>query len=253
MKMHVLSGGRLRMRKSVFFPDADRAEMMDLPVPAFLLRHAQGNVLFDSGCHPSVADRAEERWGGLTKFMRPVSKPGENVVDELHRLGMAAADIDLVIASHLHPDHCGCNAYFRKASVLCHAKELAAARAPDSEKQGYRKADWDASIPFDEVNGARDVFGDGRIVVIPVPGHTPGTMGALVGLDRSGSYFLASDSLSIRTFLDRDVIPKNTWDKERFAQSVAEIRHIEKSGATVICGHDAAQWASLKKGTRAYR
>ena len=69
MKMHVLSGGRLRMRKSVYFPDTDRAELMELPVSAFLLRHAQGNVLFDSGCHPSVSDRAAERWGGLAKFM----------------------------------------------------------------------------------------------------------------------------------------------------------------------------------------
>jgi N-acyl homoserine lactone hydrolase len=252
MKMHVLSGGRLRMRKRVFFPDADRAETIELPVSAFLLRHAQGNVLFDSGCHPSVAERAEERWGGLTKLMAVVSKPGDDVIQGLHGLGMAAADIDLVIASHLHPDHCGCNAFFRRASILCHTKELAAARASGSEQQGYTRADWDASIPFDEVNGGRDVFGDGRIVVIPVPGHTPGSMGALVSLDRSGSYFLASDSLSMRAFLDSDVIPKNIWDKEQFSQSVAEIRHIEKGGATVICGHDAAQWASLKKGADAY-
>jgi glyoxylase-like metal-dependent hydrolase (beta-lactamase superfamily II) len=252
MKMHVLSGGRLRMRKSVFFPDADRAETMELPVSAFLLRHGQGNVLFDSGCHPSVADRAEERWGGLAKLMMPVSKPGGNVIEGLHALGMTAGDIDLVIASHFHPDHCGCNAFFRRATVLCHAKELAAARAPESEKQGYIKADWDAAAAFDDVSGARDVFGDGRIIVIPLPGHTPGTMGALVSLDRSGAYLLASDSLSLRAYLNGDVIPRNTWDKEQFAQSVAEIRHIEKGGAAVICGHDPEQWASLKKGEDAY-
>jgi glyoxylase-like metal-dependent hydrolase (beta-lactamase superfamily II) len=252
MKMHVLSGGRLLMRRSVFFPNAGKAEMIEVPVSAFLLRHAQGNVLFDSGCHPSVADRAEERWGGLAKFMSTVSKPSDNVVEGLHGLGIAAGDIDLVIASHFHPDHCGCNEFFRRATVLCHAKELAAARAPESEKQGYIKADWDAAAGFDEVGGARDVFGDGRIVVIPLPGHTPGTMGALIGLDRSGAYLLASDSLSLRAFLDGDIIPKNIWNKEQFSQSVAEIRHIEKGGAIVICGHDPEQWASLKKGADAY-
>jgi glyoxylase-like metal-dependent hydrolase (beta-lactamase superfamily II) len=252
MKMHVLSGGRLRMKKSVFFPDADRAETIELPVSAFLLRHAQGNVLFDSGCHPSVADRVEDRWGGLTKLMMPVSKPGDNVIQGLHGLGMTAGDIDLVIASHFHPDHCGCNEFFRRASVLCHPKELAAARAPESEKQGYIKADWDAAMSFDEVNGARDVFGDGRIVVIPLPGHTPGTMGALISLDRSGSYLLASDAVSFRAFLDSDIIPKNTWDKKQFSRSIAEIRHIEKGGVTVICGHDDAQWEALKKGANAY-
>ena len=52
MKMHALSGGRVRMRKSVYVPDADRSETIELPVSCFLLRHAQGNVLFDTGCHP---------------------------------------------------------------------------------------------------------------------------------------------------------------------------------------------------------
>ncbi len=53
MKMHLLSGGRLRMRKSIFMPDADKSETIELSVPCALLRHAQGNVLFDTGCHPS--------------------------------------------------------------------------------------------------------------------------------------------------------------------------------------------------------
>ena len=52
MKMHCLSGGRVRMRKSVYVPDADRSEMIEMPVSCMLLRHPQGNVLFDTGCHP---------------------------------------------------------------------------------------------------------------------------------------------------------------------------------------------------------
>ena len=65
MKMHALSGGRVRMRKSVYVPDAERSETIELPVSCFLLRHPQGNVLFDTGCHPSVAEnprRAGAAW-----------------------------------------------------------------------------------------------------------------------------------------------------------------------------------------------
>ena len=47
MKMHLLSGGRLRMRKSVYFPDAERSESVELPVSCALFRHSQGNVLFE--------------------------------------------------------------------------------------------------------------------------------------------------------------------------------------------------------------
>ena len=74
MKMHFLSGGRLRMRKSTFIPDAERSETIELPVTSALLRHAQGNVLFDTGCHPSVVDDAAARWGGLAKIMTPIMR-----------------------------------------------------------------------------------------------------------------------------------------------------------------------------------
>jgi glyoxylase-like metal-dependent hydrolase (beta-lactamase superfamily II) len=161
-------------------------------------------------------------------------------------------DVDAVVCSHLHPDHCGCNAFFRKATIICHAKELAAARAPDAAMQGYIAADWDQPMPFREIDGQHDLFDDGRIVLIPVPGHTPGTVAALVGLDRSGSFLLASDSVGLRLHLEREVIPKNTWNADQALASLAEIKRIEAGGATVLCGHDAAQWATLRKGADAY-
>jgi N-acyl homoserine lactone hydrolase len=252
MKMHVLSGGRLRMRKNIFFPGAERSEMLEMPVLSFLLRHSQGNVLFDTGCHPDVATHPEERWGGLVKLMTPIASPGDDVLQGLKAIDFSAEDIDLVIASHFHPDHCGCNQFFRRASVMCHSNELAAARAPEAETQGYLRTDWEALLPFDELYGERDVFGDGRIVVIPLPGHTPGTVGALVNLDRSGAFLLASDALSLRDFLGGTIIPKNTWNPEAFAQSVTEIRRIANGGTAVICGHDDGQWKTLKKGADAY-
>jgi N-acyl homoserine lactone hydrolase len=252
MKMHALSGGRLRLRKSLFWPDADRSEMIEVPVSAYLLRHPQGNVLFDSGCHPSLVENAEARWGGLAKIMMPISPPGDNVLDNLRAIGIEAEDVDVVVCSHLHSDHCGCNAFFRKATVICHAAELAAARAPNAVAMGYLPVDWDQPMPFQEIDSQYDVFGDERIVLVPVPGHTPGTTAALVNLDRSGSFLLASDSVSVRVMLEREVIPRNTWNVDQAQASLAEIKRIEARGATVLCGHDEGQWAMLKKGANAY-
>ena len=79
MRMHILSGGRIRMKKSTYIPDADRHEMIELPVSCALLRHPQGNVLFDTGCHPSIAEDPEPRWGALTKFMLPMMTRDDNV------------------------------------------------------------------------------------------------------------------------------------------------------------------------------
>lgn len=252
MKMHLLSGGRLRMKKSIYLPDADRQEMIDLPVSCVLLRHRQGNVLFDTGCHPSVAADAEARWGGMAKAMTLVSKPEENVVDELRAVGLAPDDIDVVINSHFHTDHCGCNEFFKRATVVCHARELDDARGADAVKKGYVAADWDHPMPFDTIEGERDLFGDARIHLFPVPGHTPGAIAAWVRLDRAGEFLLAADAVSLRASLERDIVPRNTWDADLYLKSLAEIRRLEAGGATVICGHDIEQWASLKKGVDAY-
>ncbi|MEP9355980.1 N-acyl homoserine lactonase family protein [Xanthobacter sp. KR7-65] len=252
MKMHVLSGGRLRMKRHVYEPSADRSETIELPVSSILLRHAQGNVLFDTGCHPSVVDDAEARWGGVARAMTPIMGREDNVVSQLACVGLGAGDIDVVVCSHFHPDHCGCNAFFRKATVVVHAAELAAAKAENAVAAGYLPVEWDQPNPMELIEGEKDLFGDGRITLIPLPGHTPGLIGAHVALDRDGAFLLASDAVSLRASLDTDVVPKNTWNVDLHHRSIAEIRRIEASGATVLCGHDDAQWQTLRKGADAY-
>jgi len=252
MKMHVLSGGWLRMRKNIFLPDADRSETIELSVPCMLLRHAQGNVLFDTGCHPSVPDDPDARWGGLARLMTPIMQVGDNVINTLERVGLKPDDIDVVVCSHLHPDHCGCNAFFKRATFVIHRREVEAARAPGAEAAGYLAAEWEHSMPMDLIAGERDLFNDGRIVLIPLPGHTPGTIGARVELERSGTFLLASDTVSRRETLDQGIVPRNTWNADELVKSLAEVKRMEARGATVLCGHDDRQWASLRKGADAY-
>jgi len=252
MKLNFLAAGRLRMKKSIYIPDADRSEMIDLPVSSALIRHKQGNVLFDTGCHPSVVDHAEERWGPLAKVMKPIMGADEMLLPSLGCVGLGPDDIDIVVNSHFHTDHCGCNQFFRKATILAHAKEVEAAKAPGAETAGYLRVDWDCGQPMQTVNGEKDLFGDASVVLVPLPGHTPGTLGALVSLDRDGQFLLASDAISIRQSLDTDTAPRNTWNADALSKSWDEIRRIEAGGTTVICGHDDAQWQTLRKCADAY-
>ena len=219
MKMHVLSGGRLRMRKSIYLPDADRSETIELPVSCFLLRHPQGNVLFDTGCHPSVAEDPAARWGGLAKFMTPIMPPGDNVLTGLSGIGVAADDIDVVVCSHLHPDHCGCNAFFKRATVIVHAKEIAAARAPNAEPLGYLAAEWDSRhVRCSSSGAARRVRRR--------PDRADPAARPHAGLDRRAGAARAqrhascspSDTVSLRVTLDRDIVPRNTWNAGRAAE-----------------------------------
>ncbi len=252
MKLNFLAAGRLRMRKSVFIQGADRSEMIDLPVASALIRHRQGNVLFDTGCHPAVVDDAETRWGSLAKVMKPIMASNETLLPSLACIGLEPDDIDVVVNSHLHTDHCGCNQFFRKATILAHVKEVEAATAATGEMSGYLRADWDCGQPIEMVDGERDLFGDSAAVLVPLPGHTPGTLGALVSLDRDGQFLLTSDAVSLRQHLDTGIAPRNTWNVEAQLRSYEEARRIERSGATVICGHDDQQWQGLRKGADGY-
>ena len=102
------------------------------------------------------------------------------------------------------------------------------------------------------ITSDRDLFDDNRIVLTPLPGHTPGSIGAMVELDRSGAWLLASDALSMRATLNGDFMPRNNWDNEVYRASLDTIRAIEARGAQVLCGHDDAQWQGLRKGADAY-
>lgn len=252
MKMNILSGGRLRMRRNVFLPDAERSETIDLPVSCVLLRHPKGNVLFDTGCHPDTSTDATARWGSMAKVMQPIGAVDDHVVHGLSTLGLTPDDIDIVVNSHLHSDHCGCNEFFRRATLFCHRRELEAAQGPDAQLRGYLPADWQHPMPTEAIEAQRDVFGDGRIVLLPLPGHTPGALGALVGLDRDGSFLLAADAVALRATLEREVIPRNTWDADLALQSLQEVKRIQAAGTMVFFGHDAAQWDELRKGVDSY-
>jgi glyoxylase-like metal-dependent hydrolase (beta-lactamase superfamily II) len=184
--------------------------------------------------------------------MTPIMRAGDNVINSLADLGLTCDDIDVVVCSHLHPDHCGCNTFFKRATFLIHAKEVEAARASRAEAAGYLAAEWEQSAPTELIDGERDLFCDGRMVLIPLPGHTPGTTGALIALDRSGTFLLASDAVALRATFERDVVPRNTWNVDALAKSLMEVKRIEASGATVLCGHDDAQWKTLRKGAEAY-
>ena len=248
MKLHMLSGGRLRMRRSVFDPSAPREETFELPVSCALIRHHGGNVLFDTGCNPQAAIAPEARWGGLARLMTPIFTPDDTVDAQLPLLGLSANDIDIVVCSHLHPDHCGCNDRFRRATILCHAAELAAAKAEGAEKSGYLPVEWDQPQGFSKFEDQHDVFGDGRIVLLHMPGHTPGMTCAMLALDSDGQILLASDAAPLAGNLDTGIPPKNSWNAELAATALQEIRRIRDGGTTVILGHDDAQWQRLPKG-----
>ncbi|GBF06345.1 Zn-dependent hydrolase GumP [Deinococcus aerius] len=191
------------------------------PAGFALLRHPErGPMLFDTGYGPGVL-RAMRRWPGvLYGLVTPVRLSAEETVPaHLARHGLTPGDIRDVIVSHLHADHVGALRDLPQARFHLDP----GAYAPLRRLQGVRAVrraflpdllppDFGARIqpldfrpappglaPFER---AADVFGDGSVYALPVPGHAPGMValvvrtraGARMEGDGSGLTLLASDA-----------------------------------------------------------
>ena len=147
-----------------------------LPIPAYLIEHPKGRVLFDAGMHPDCqhdpAGRLGERLAGL---FRIAFSPGEEVSARLAAIGRDPAKIDVIINSHLHFDHVGGNATIPNATVVVQRREWEAGMDPDvAAQRGFFRRDYDLGHKVRQIDGEHDLFGDGRIVCLPTHGHTPG-------------------------------------------------------------------------------
>jgi len=247
LRVHALSCGSLEFERVLFFPAEAPGPRMAVPVSSFLVVHPQGRLLFDTGVHcDALADPAARLGKRIASLFALRSRAGEDVVSQLAALALKPDDIRYVVNSHFHFDHCGCNASFPRAQFLVQRAELAAARA---EPKRYDPKDWDLPLDYREVDGEHDVFGDGSVLLLPTPGHTPGHQSLWIRAGGDAQFVLTGDACYTREHLEKTILPSNTYDAARMTESMGRLRSLrDREGATLLYGHDAAQWNALPRG-----
>lgn len=193
----------------------------------YLVKHGDQYLLWDAGHAMGTPDVG----------------PKESLVDLLAKINLKPEQIEYVGISHYHFDHTGQVNSFPKATLL------------------IGKGDWDAIIspkpgegvnfkPFENwikgdgkvelVARDKDVFGDGTVVMLYTPGHTPGHHSILVKLPQTGNVLIIGDAAHFHENYDSNGVPSYNYDR---AQTVASIERIKALAsnlkATVIIQHDA--------------
>ena len=117
----------------------------DLPIPAYLIEHPKGTVLFDTGMHPDCqhdpAERVGARAAGLFAFHY---RPGEEISARLQAIDRDPAKIDVIVNSHFHFDHVGGNALIPNAVMVVQKREWEAGMDTDiAALRGLNRADFD--------------------------------------------------------------------------------------------------------------
>jgi N-acyl homoserine lactone hydrolase len=237
--LYVLDTGLIECADyAMFSPSVGPGVHRDMPVRSYLVVHPEGVLLWDTG----IADRIAARPDGERIMDTIVFRVPRTLRSQLHEIGHSAADVDVVGLSHLHIDHVGNVGQFPHAGVVMQQAEYDAAYGPDADQIGYFPEAY-ASLDRQKIQtvvGEHDVFGDGTVVMKPLPGHTPGHQGLLVDLRQSGAILLATDiAYSAQDYADAAVRNGN-FDLDASRRSIERAKELERElGATVWLHHDA--------------
>jgi N-acyl homoserine lactone hydrolase len=219
---------------------------VELPIPAYLIEHPKGRMLFDTGMHPDCQHDPAGRVGRrATQLFSFDYHPGEEISARLEAVGRDPAGIDLIVNSHFHFDHVGGNALIPNATMVVQRREWEAGIDPDiAARRGFNRRDFDLGHKVILLDGEHDVFGDGSVVCLPTHGHTPGHQSLKLRLD-SGDIVLAADSCYFCRTLRERRLPQNVDDREAMLASLDRLAQLETSGARIFFGHDAEFWKSV--------
>ena len=183
------------------------------PVHGFVVTHPGGAVLVDTGC------------GGPDEVLNDWRVVNRSVADALAGLDMTPADIDLVINTHLHFDHCGQNAVFSR--VPCYVQRTELDRAKRESPDLY---DW-----FGFMNARWELL-DGDIEILPglsvitTPGHTVGHQCVVVATGGQADKLIGDAAYTPHQFAgppDKDVLPGQASNLVAWRGSLDRIRSLE--------------------------
>jgi N-acyl homoserine lactone hydrolase len=223
-------------------------ETYAMPVPCYLIEHAKGLVLFDTGCSPQMIDNLNQYLGEFAKVIRLRFSKDLTVDAQVRALGYKTEDVKYVVVSHLHFDHAGGLYLFPHARFLVMAHELRYAWWPIPEHRLIMNIhDLLPTRNFNwlEIDGDFDLFGDGSIQMLKTPGHTPGECSLFVRLPNR-KVVLTGDTTHLRAALEGEITMPGDVDPAAAVLSMRRLKAIrDLQEATLLISHDPEDWAEF--------
>jgi N-acyl homoserine lactone hydrolase len=230
--------------ESRWTPGVNAGTSVGFPGHCYLIHHTQGWVLWDTGIDDAVAqlpnhEEVFHEWGPGTG---PIWRKPITLAAQLEEIHVKPSDIKLMAVSHSHPDHAGNVEMFPNTLMLIQKVEYEWAGSRQ-DTVGFNK-----KHPVKLVDGDYDIFGDGSLVLLSTPGHTPGHQSLLVRLPKTGAVILSGDVVHFQTSFEHRYVPDNNWNKQASLQSMDKIAAvIAKEHAQLWINHDQPQSDAQKK------
>jgi len=225
-------------------PGVNEGKSMDFVDNCYLIKHPQGWFLWDTG----IADAVAAMPNGLApadpkaiSWRRP-----KTLAAQLDQLGVKPSDLKGMAVSHTHPDHIGNVELFPGTMLYVQKAEY---EWPGANNQPRFKREHPVTL----LEGDRDVFGDGSVVLLSTPGHTPGHQSLLVKLPKTGTLVLSGDAVHFKANWDNRGVPTMNVSKEQTLESMQKIADVmAREKAQLWINHDKAQRDGLKMAPEFY-
>ncbi|HSA89034.1 MAG TPA: N-acyl homoserine lactonase family protein [Burkholderiales bacterium] len=192
----------------------------------YVIKHGSDVMVWDTGYQPGLVPNA-------------TNKP---IADLLKQINVSPEQVKFVGISHFHADHTGQLLPFSNATLLIGKGDWDGVTA-NPPMQGANMTGFKVWISekrkVEPLSMDKDVFGDGSVVVLRTPGHTPGHSSLLVRLKDKGPVVLIGDLAHFQENYDSNGVPGFNYDRSQTLASLERIKLIEKNlKATVIIQHD---------------
>jgi glyoxylase-like metal-dependent hydrolase (beta-lactamase superfamily II) len=245
-RIYVFDNGVIRgLDPALFNFKREELAEVDFVNSSYLIVHPRGKLMFDAG---AVADSHFKGDGSpVVEGVVTATKP---LLPQLAAAGYAPSDVTYFALSHYHSDHTGNANEFAGATWIVQKAERDFMFA--DEPQGIIQPATYAALRNADTkildNEDLDVFGDGSVVVLATPGHTPGHQVLAVRLANRGTVVLGGDLYHYPEERTTGRIPTFEFNAEQSKASRARIeQYLEANDATLWIEHDVATHAALPR------
>jgi glyoxylase-like metal-dependent hydrolase (beta-lactamase superfamily II) len=243
-------GHSLASDESVWTPGENVGRSIEFSSTCWLIKHGSEWLLWDTGV-PEAALNDPKGWSTLPKLI--VYHLDKTVTGQLAEIGLKPSDIGRVAISHTHGDHIGNVRVFPDSAILMQRAEhswINSGNGPNdnvNRLMAMARELLGAPKNLQLIDGDTDVFGDGSVILVSTPGHTPGSQSLLVHLKNSGFIILSGDVAHLEGNFERNIVPALNTDKAQSIASMEKIRQMmARYGATLFINHDKKQTETLK-------
>src|SRR4051812_13262828 len=265
IKLYAFSSGALTIAKGALVNLAPMEPMIQVPVGFYVIKHPKGTVLFDTGNNDKIITDPSY-WGAAFNALKPVNTPDVAIDVQLKKIDLTPDDVTYVVVSHLHLDHGGNVGKFPKSTIVVQKSEIQNAFWPEPGTGGpymigdvmplrAPNNDMPNAVKMLQLDGDRDLFGDGTIVVKRAVGHTPGSQMMSVRLKNKGLTILTGDNVYFRENVEKNLPPNIVlaYSPSGILCAYEWIRYqIATEKADFFTAHDPDAFKAMKKAPEFY-